>query len=187
MNIDGHWQGVYVQSNGPRAALPFELGRDEYAISVDFRIEGGRLTGAMTDVDRVFEMTVQQMFEHGRNEMTPNMVRDYDKFLAAYPEAVIRMEYPEQSDLNGRLVEDRLTFTKEYLGGLQQTFTLSPDGEPEPSQSEPMSTVHYSGVVSQDGSLIEGTWEIRNSGPLGKWKAPIYSGPFRLRRFPKLD
>jgi len=186
MNIDGRWEGVYVHAKGPKAYHPFTIGGDQYAISAELRVQGGRVTGTMTDEERVFEVTLPQMMERDRDTMSPNTAHGYAEFSAAHPEALLTIEYPAQSDLSGRLEGDRLTFVKEYRGTLQQTFNLGRDKRTQPVQTVSMSTVHYSGVVINE-ALIEGTWVIRKTGPLGRWLPPTDSGQFRLRRNPVPD
>jgi hypothetical protein len=167
-NLTGRWIGRYEQSEHARP------------ISAVLVQEGDNLSGSMRDgePDRdssLFEFAAEAGLPPGTDERIDAKLRE---MLPDAPAGPIRYvsHLPPDSHLEGRLSGRVVTFAKTYMG---MSFSGYQVGDKVVGTQSEGHTVQYEGVLSSDGTKIEGRWWIDPDPALGTQRV---AGTFTLRR-----
>ena len=149
VSLTGDWEGYYTQSGA------------KHPIRATLVQEGDRITGSMVDGDTVFD---RSLFDAARAAgLPPGSDEMIDASLRrSHPEVGRRpirakSRLPADSQLEGSVHGDRITFTKTYQG---QHFIGYQVGDREIGSTREGHTVEYWGRLSEDGRRIEGRWTI---------------------------
>jgi hypothetical protein len=170
--VTGHWSGHY------RHDSPMMAGRT-YPITAAFWEDRGRIEGAMSDGLTVSAYSLRKVLDNVVTKgLTPAPV--FVEMLRRNPGAILETNLPTDSTLRGRLVGDVVTFTKTYEGAYTTRFLNA--GWTLASVVSRRHRVHYSGVLDVARGVIEGTWEIRHPGLLGRFLPNRGTGTFFLAR-----
>ena len=95
-------------------------------------------------------------------------------------ETVCNSRLPDTSDIQGKITESLVQFTKTYRGALEVTLTV---GEKQVGSFRRHGhNVQYSGHLDRDRMCITGRWTIRRWGLLGRFLSPQALGSFELYR-----
>jgi hypothetical protein len=168
----GHWSGRYEHDT------PTQAGR-AFPIHATIEESGGRIVGLMSDEVTNFAFTLGKVLDNARSMgQTPAPV--YDAILERHPDAIVESSLPATSTLRGRLRGEALTFVKTYEGAGQTWFRAG--GRTFASQVRPRHQVHYAGRFDAALGVIEGTWEICQPGPFGRFLRRLGTGTFYLAR-----
>jgi hypothetical protein len=167
-NLTGRWVGYYLQRG------------EQYPISADFLEDGERLSGFMHDgqPDRdysVFEAAAEAGLPPGMDEQIEAKLRETVPDAPADPIRYVS-HLPAHSTLRGSRSAQTVSFLKSYqgtsFGGYQVGTHLLGIRKADHE-------VHYEGLLSPDGLVIEGRWWI-DADPV--YGTPLTEGQFHLRR-----
>jgi len=178
MTIEGDWRGHY--SDRGRGGLTDSEEGIQFPISASFYFKRGELFGNMLDENPTFDSAYSEIVELHRHEMSPEAERKADEFLERFPDTVLKSTLPSNSLLRGKFQSPRIEFVKEYQGWHEMYWLI--DGRRQTVVREHNHRVWYEGSLSEDGTVISGTWKIKEPGILGLWKEPKSTGVFRLDR-----
>ena len=167
LSLTGEWEGYYTQS-GRKRAIRATVVQDGDRIS-------GTMRDAETDFDRsLFDAAREAGLAPGTDEMIDASLR---RLFPAVGRGPIRAKsrLPADSQLEGSVDGDRVTFTKTYQG---QHFIGYQVGDQEIGSAKEGHSVEYWGRISEDGGRIEGRWTIyATDSPRG-----FLDGAFLLER-----
>jgi hypothetical protein len=169
MDIDGVWEGVYIDAQ-------YEV--PEVPIRARFDVAGRRLSGTMFDERTRTESCVQEAIDSFDDD--PHEKAVWQDFADEFPDAICSSTLPENSRIKGVIKGMSVRFTKEYLG--DETRVWEANGLDPAPESNPCDPVVYEGEVSDDGNRIEGTWTIHTPKFWGLMRTPLVQGDFWLER-----
>jgi hypothetical protein len=172
-DLTGRWVGHYWQH-----------GR-EYPITAEFAQAGEQLSGSMRDghPDRestVFEAASEAGLPPGADEQIEARLRE---MVPDSPSGPIRYvsHLPPDSVLEGTCTGRTIRFRKTYRGVSFGGYRV---GDALVGIQEEGHTVHYQGLLSADGRLIEGQWWIDANPASGTRRT---EGDFCLRSLQEVD
>jgi hypothetical protein len=169
--VQGSWSGHYVQ-----------FGR-EWPIAAELWQEGTRLDGAMTDgvTDHDIPYSVALPASADPPESEARLADLLRRINPDLPDGPLRhvSRLPTDSDLSGVVRGRVVRFRKVYQG--KSLFGVRV-GDWKWVRLVAGHTVQYRGVLSEDGTRIEGLWWIRPRGLQALWSGPKAEGAFQLRR-----
>jgi len=166
-DVSGHWSGFYTQHDHRRT------------ISADLAQAGDRLTGTMNDdctliERRVSELALEEGLAPGADEQIVKQLRALVPQAPAGP-VLAEVQLPPLSLLDGEVVGRAVQFEKTYQG---QTFAGYRIGDFRVGQLGEGHRVHYRGRLNEDGTEIEGRWQMESETGLTR----RIEGHFWLRR-----
>jgi hypothetical protein len=169
-NVTGRWEGFYTQHEEQRP------------IAAQLTQQGARLTGEMVDgwteiESSISEVAVREGLPPGADEQIVAKIR------ADHPEAPLgsvfaETQLPPHSLLEGEVEGRNVRFLKTYQGEHFAGFRI---GTMRLRWKVDGHRVQYQGIVSPDGTQIEGHWRIQGGADPAK-HAIRTEGGFLLRR-----
>ncbi len=168
----GHWSGHYHHDT------PSQAGRT-FPIHATLWESGGRIEGVMSDEVTDFAYSLRKVLDSAQTMgVAPSPA--ISEMLRRHPGAIIETTLPTDSVVRGRFSGDVVAFAKTYEGphSIRYRDALTNLG----SIVRPKHQVHYSGVLDAARGVIEGTWEIRQPGLFGRFRARQGTGTFFLAR-----
>ena len=169
----GDWEGFYAHD------VPVWRDR-HFPIAATILQSGRRVEGTMADGQTELIHPVSEVI--AAVDAGPNLqpIPQLRLILKHYPWAVSETVLPTYSDLRGRVRGSNVSFKKTYRGNVSSRLragdTLLGVG------LRAGHAVVYRGMLDWTGDLIEGTWQLRFPGPLGRLVPPRATGRFVLRR-----
>ena len=165
--LTGEWEGYYTQSG------------EKHPIRATVVQDGDRISGTMLDAETDFD---RSLFDAARAAgLPPGSDETIDASLRRSFPAVGRgpirakSRLPADSQLEGSVDGDQVTFTKTYQG---EHFVGYQVGDEEIGSSSEGHSVEYWGRISEDGSRMEGRWTVyATESPKG-----FLDGAFLLQR-----
>lgn len=169
-DLSGRWAGYYSQRGHKRP------------ITAEIEQEGEHLVGRMSDELTAFETSVSEMameegLPPGADERIVEQVRTLCPW-ALTEEVRAEVELPSDSVLEGEVQGDAVRFRKTYQGPF---FTGYRVGDVRIGIAGEDQQVHYRGLISADGRVIEGQWLLPGVPENGLVRS---EGVFVLRREP---
>jgi len=167
-DLSGFWTGFYTQ-HGHRRPISAEIEQDGEQIV-------GRMSDALTEFDRpIAEMAMEEGLPPGADERIVEQVRTVCPW-ALTEEVRAEVELPAESVLEGEVVGDAVRFLKTYQGPFFAGYRV---GDVRVGITGHDQKVHYRGLLSPDGSRIEGQWLLPGVPESGVIRS---EGGFVLRR-----
>jgi len=149
IDLSGHWSGFYTQHDHRRP------------ISAELSQDGDRLIGTMNDDCTVIERSVSELameegLPPGADEKIVEQIRS---MVPEVPSGPIRAEtqLPPRSHLEGEVDGRAVRFLKTYQG---PSFTGYRVGDFRVGMLGEGQEVRYRGLLNDDGTVIEGQWQI---------------------------
>jgi hypothetical protein len=148
-DLTGEWSGSYSQA-GTRKAIRATLEQS-----------GNRLSGQMTDVERVtekslFESVAASGLPPGADEAIAAQIHELIPNEPIGPITVVSI-LPEFASIKGGVNVPFVSFTKAYLEPSVWEYRM---GNSSVKRTSPPHEVAYSGRISDDGGMISGQWHI---------------------------
>lgn len=174
--LDGVWHGYYLEESIGNPSVR----ASHFPIRAEFQTKGGRLMGEMTDEKPVTDLPVRVVYESMRHRLDPKQREEYEAILRRDARARAVYRLPAQSRLHGRVDGRRVAFAKEYQGVYRVEYVVL--DERRTIFESTRHVVRYEGELDANTDAIEGQWSIHKQGLLGRKKAPLAMGRFRLDR-----
>ena len=176
MSLTGVWEGHYFQNwvTGEFVEMD-ELSEWASPIRTVICDLGGKIEGSMIDLITFSEIDGLECYSQLERNMSWLEKKEWREWLDQNPGAIMRIELPTDSTIDGDIDGRQISFTKVYDGSQVTTWITS---EQESSVKVPTSPVFYLGDISENNTLITGTFKVVD--PSGR--APTSKGRFRLRK-----
>ncbi|MDB5350127.1 MAG: hypothetical protein JWN86_1374 [Planctomycetota bacterium] len=173
IDLTGRWVGFY------RYRL-HELGT--FPITAEVRQECDRITGEMYDQITSREELLDTLIEANRDDLSPGRRLRLEASIRRFGvgEVIVNSRLPETSDIEGKVADGLVEFTKAYRGASEVEWSVG--GKQIGSETRRGHKVHYSGRLDREVGCIAGEWVIRRRGLFGRFLPPEARGGFELYR-----
>lgn len=180
-NWSGEWQGHYTYSDkfasGKLDERPFVF--TLYLTQDRNKIEGTCTDSTRTTIFRARDLMVVE------SQLNPKFdTSEYNRLLQQFPDAEVKQRLPEKSMIKGFSEENKLTFTKTYVGRTvvewRSKGRIIGNSEIEPA------VIEYSGVLNPAIAELEGGWTIYRTDKFLFWnsRTAVNAGSFEIRKYP---
>ncbi len=185
MSLEGNWEGFYSYDD-VREGEGLNWDSEEYKkvqIEVSFQQSLHITQGQMPDV-KPKSQTAQfrkHVFQNRKAFGLKNFL-GWQKLLFFRPDLELEGADPLEASCGGHLQGAEIFFVKTYAG--QSTYRYLENGVELGETTEPMAPVTYRGILSENDSVIRGSWLIARQHVLDVPDIPEIQGSFELRRRP---
>ena len=147
IDLTGRWVGFYRYRR-------HELGT--FPITAEVRQEGDRITGEMYDQITDREELLDTLVEADRDDLSPGRRLRLEASIRRFGEGavVVNSRLPESSDIEGKVADGVVEFTKSYRGALEVEWSVG--GRQIGSGRRRGHKVRYSGRLDREAWCIAG-------------------------------
>ena len=173
MSLTGTWEGHYF-SNWITGDLAPADETSEWAFGIRLEVSqvDDRLKGKMTDLRTVAEIESERWFNLLEKRMDWLTRAENKRWLASHRNAILRIELPAFSTIEGNISGNEIKFKKTYEGFSCTSWVI---GEVETTTKRPAAEVFYSGELDRSLTLIKGKYQVVE-------QLTLSSGLFQLRK-----
>jgi hypothetical protein len=173
IDLSGRWAGFYRHRSE-------QFGT--FLVTAELRQEGDWFTGEMVDAITDRSDLLDSLLEAQPSDLSAAQRIRLEGLIERFGPGCVVLEtrLPETSVLKGKVVGNRVAFTKTYRGTMH--VRLRAQGNVLYQTARDRHTVHYSGDLDSETGRLSGQWVIRRAGWFGRFLRPAARGSFELAR-----